>query len=60
MTKKDYITLAEALNRALAVSRDESVDVKSGVRLAATLIASALQAENPRFDRGRFMKAVNQ
>lgn len=54
MTRKDYVQLAEALKAAAyALNPPE----RAGAILAAQEIALALAADNPRFDRARFIKA---
>lgn len=55
MTRKDYVLIAEALKEALTNS---SEDRAYGVESAAQFVADALQQENPKFDRGRFLAAV--
>lgn len=57
MTRKDYERLASALAVATGEARDNA-DVLNGVRKAAVHIATVLGAENPRFDRRRFLMAV--
>lgn len=52
MTRKDYILIAKALSNysaegGVTVERDE----------IARLLASAFEAENPRFDRAKFLSA---
>ncbi len=50
MSKKDYVLLAAALNRAaLAPSTKET---------AAFALVNALKQDNPRFDAARFLNAV--
>lgn len=58
MTRKDFILLAEALKLA-RVRGDYAHDTHmlAGVDRAAEKVADALAAENPRFDRARFLKA---
>jgi hypothetical protein len=68
MTKNDYILLAAALAAALTdaethVERDPGLDdntiaVQVGTQLAVQRIADALQRDNARFDRDRFLAAV--
>lgn len=56
MTKKDYIAIAEAIRVA-----DDSCDMDNashtGVYIAATSITKVMAADNPRFDRDKFLKA---
>lgn len=51
MTRKDYVLLAEAIKNC-NVNDDEQF----GVDACAECIADALAADNPRFDRARFLK----
>lgn len=55
MTRKDY----ERLARALAVSRQTNSANGHQIAIsdAAIFIAAELAADNPRFDRVRFLKA---
>jgi len=57
VTRKDYVLLAQALNAALDRLTGPSEEI-DGIRYAAMSIAAALAAENPRFDRARFLKAA--
>ena len=50
MTRKDYVIIAETL----ATAWWDSEYVKSGV---VHTLADALEADNPRFDRARFLTA---
>lgn len=55
MTKKDYIVIATAIREARARGDgrcDYAIDV------VANRIADKLQADNPRFDRKRFLEAT--
>jgi len=62
VTKKDYIAIAAALHRSRmakslernATKRAAAVD---GVRLVAIDLSATLAADNPRFDRKRFLAA---
>lgn len=58
MTKKDYILIADALREA----RDGTVFWSGApdevINLVANRIADKLQADNPRFDRKRFLEAT--
>ena len=53
MSKKDYILLAAALRDVV-----EEVRRQGGFRRAVTVIEDALAADNPRFDREKFLEAV--
>lgn len=52
MTRKDYILIADAINKAPV---DASQDRQRNT--VARSIADALATDNPRFDRARFLKA---
>ena len=54
MTRKDYVMLAEIINKN-ATSSTESTFIHFA-RMAEDL-ATELQADNPRFDRARFLTA---
>ena len=65
MTRKDYITIAEAFNSTYP-SIDTIYHEDGRVshhplaiqwRITRTAIADALAKDNPQFDRGRFYKA---
>mgnify|MGYP001581387785 FL=1 len=55
MTRKDYIVIARAIARAC--TRPINPDQLSGVVHCADALADELKRDNPRFDRGRFLKA---
>ena len=56
MTRKDYILIAEAIEPVISASHFDSAR-KDGARRVAVRVAAALSADNPRFDRERFLKA---
>ena len=65
MTRKDYVIIAKALERADQPEYrkhdtfQESIAFSAGVELAAACIATELQMANPdRFDRDKFEAAV--
>lgn len=68
MTHKDYILIAQALadayrfNHATASTRQVTTEPRfernCGIDLAARELAAALAAENPRFDKERFLEAA--
>jgi hypothetical protein len=68
MTRKDYVRLAAALREENPMTPEGDVPVTFGGGFAAELahghyratiaIAAALGAENPRFDRDRFLVAA--
>lgn len=58
MSRKDYEAIAAAIKRASALYGPYGfMDQTIGIKTAAESIALALQADNPRFDRERFMQA---
>lgn len=65
MTRKDYVLIAEVFSKtARNVWNSDGVDniieddVRSAVRDIVEATADALARDNPRFDRGRFIKAA--
>lgn len=64
MTRKDYIAIAKALDCAFetAITHPDTAATTSaaavmGVQFAAMKIAAVMGAENPRFDRAKFLAA---
>lgn len=61
MTRKDFELIARALRdaRPAVTSRNEEMTRErlSALDTAAQLVASELESTNPRFNRGRFLKA---
>lgn len=62
MTRKDYVKLAAAVTatKAYIVAREPDEDhanMIDGASLVAEHLADTLAADNPRFDRARFLKA---
>ena len=62
MTKKDYELIATALRQATitgtCVRSSSDLDLVNAThRAAASSLASALERDNPRFDRDRFLAA---
>ena len=55
MTRKDYILIADCIYRASLTN--PATAHRLALCDAALLLASALQADNPRFDRDRFLEA---
>lgn len=55
MTRKDYVLIAGAVKEARDASHTPYL--REGIEKAASHIATALQFDNPRFDRDRFLKA---
>ena len=61
MTRKDYEAIAAALTAARCVNYSgEPADKlhNQGCETAARYIADVMARDNPRFDRGRFLKAA--
>lgn len=54
MTRKDYILIAAAI----ASMPTHAPALRTARESAARVLADALAADNPRFDRGRFLKAA--
>ena len=59
MTRKDYIALAAALKAARHFEPDTipAHDFNYGVTTAARRLTEVLAADNPRFDRSKFLSA---
>lgn len=60
MTRKDYVALAAAIKAASDEFGEEGVGdggAFDGIEAAAHRIADACAADNPRFDRARFLAA---
>jgi len=56
MTRKDYIMIAEII----AFNQEQFVEGEDGrtlLKILANQFANELQADNPRFDRARFLAA---
>lgn len=63
MTRKDYVAIAAAIMAArrdikLKEPHESHADMWDGASLAAEHIAEVMAADNPRFDRARFLKAA--
>jgi hypothetical protein len=56
MTRKDYEAIAAALMEARFLSGQRTEGAQA-VNDAAVLICDVMAADNPRFDRARFLKA---
>lgn len=62
MTRKHYVMIAQAFADAgvmTDIEEDDPTQARKGIRQAAEFLASALYADNPRFDRARFLNACN-
>lgn len=59
MTKKDYELIAKALSTSLGTAQEfaKLYTPEEAVTLAIHVIADALEKDNPRFNRGRFVSA---
>lgn len=58
MTRKDYVAIAAAIHRTgMTVCIGQPKAAEYALRLVATDIAATMAADNPRFDRARFLKA---
>ena len=59
MTRKDYIKIAEILNKARENGKESHAFEPVGLmtHFIACQMADMLLADNPRFDRSRFLKA---
>ena len=55
MTRKDYEAIAGALQDARRFC--ETDNQRRGTERAALCVATVMAADNPRFDRARFLKA---
>lgn len=55
MTKKDYVALAQALNRVKSLAGDSGE--RQQWRTDVATVADVLAADSPRFDRERFIEA---
>lgn len=54
MTRKDYVLIARAIRQA----RNEYDDIPIGISCVTLHLANALERDNPRFDRDRFISAA--
>ena len=54
MTRKDYVLIAAALARGEPIDEGEARD---GWRQAVNAVTAALQSDNTRFDRDKFLRA---
>lgn len=61
MTRKDYAAIAAALAEAREIAGQTQGSVgRIGVAIATQQVAEVLAADNPRFDRARFLAAAGQ
>lgn len=61
MTRKDYELIAQTLRELreeLENNKDNGADYLTDVETVALRLASSLQADNPRFQVSKFLKAV--
>lgn len=57
MTKKDYELIANEINKDFYTWRRPSIIEKEGMFAIINAVANALEKDNPRFDRERFIEA---
>lgn len=57
MKRKDYTLIASAIRKARDWYDREHVKARNAVNLTAQEVADALQADNPEFDRRKFLDA---
>lgn len=58
MTKKDYELQAKAISLSVGVVKESGLyDAETALALMATILSDSLERENPRFNRGLFLKA---
>jgi hypothetical protein len=58
MTRKDYVMIAEVIKTQIEMSvKFEEEESQAGAENIARDLADALQADNARFDRARFLSA---
>ena len=58
MTRKDYAALAAGLREGVEATKAcHSKDAQDAYEMAVYDVARVLAADNPRFDRARFLKA---
>jgi len=60
MSRKDYIKLAEALGVVFGQHADGTPEKQNFAADVLEVIADAMKAENPNFDRARFAYAVEK
>ena len=58
MTRKDYELVADHMAAGLCLIADDSAVGQTCARQMVESLANAFAEDNPRFDRGRFMNAV--
>lgn len=58
MTRKDYIAIASALNVESPTRTNNPMMTQESFKRIVQNIADVLQADNPRFDRKRFLQAA--
>lgn len=62
MTKKDYELLADSIKQALGALLYAPVnanEVLRSIEVYTNILCTKLEADNPRFDRTKFLKACN-
>jgi hypothetical protein len=62
VTRKDYLLIAKALRKAYRIAGDRPMpyasDIMQNVESVSIMLADALAADNPRFDREHFLAVV--
>jgi len=54
MTRKDYLTIADAIKRS---AEHETREGRNAIAGAAAFVANAMRRNNERFEKARFMEA---
>ena len=57
MTRKDYVAIAAGIAAAKAKYAKDCVPEHAALYVAAQMLAATLAADNPRFDRAKFLQA---
>ena len=59
MTRKDYVLIADTIKGSINYEQNfnNNQEKADGIKALAITLASTLEADNPRFDRDRFLVA---
>ena len=59
MTRKDYVMIAETIKGSINYEQsfNKNQDGANALKFLAITLASTLEADNPRFERARFLSA---
>lgn len=57
MTKKDYELIANGFYRARIINEKRNAKLFDGINIAMMFVVDQLEANNPRFDRNKFLTA---